>query len=72
MLPFVQRLNHIRRENPALQVLTGLTFLETHNDGLIHVELTRQGGSIELPQGVSGVFSYEGREVPLPSGRTLL
>jgi starch synthase (maltosyl-transferring) len=35
MLPFVARLNDIRRENPALQVLTGLTFLETHNEGLI-------------------------------------
>jgi len=35
MLPFIQRMNHIRRENPALQQLSDLTFLDTGNDALI-------------------------------------
>ncbi|MDP9385572.1 MAG: alpha-1,4-glucan--maltose-1-phosphate maltosyltransferase, partial [Actinomycetota bacterium] len=35
LLPFVSRLNAIRRENPALQHLDNVTFLETENDALI-------------------------------------
>jgi starch synthase (maltosyl-transferring) len=35
LLPFVQHLNRIRRENPALQELTNVTFLDTENDGII-------------------------------------
>ena len=35
LLPLVQRLNTIRRENPALQQLTNLAFLETENEALI-------------------------------------
>jgi starch synthase (maltosyl-transferring) len=34
LLPLVQKLNHARRENPALQVLDNLTFLETENEQL--------------------------------------
>jgi starch synthase (maltosyl-transferring) len=46
MLPFIARLNHIRRENPALQVLTGLTFLETHNEGLIAYAKQHAGNTV--------------------------
>jgi starch synthase (maltosyl-transferring) len=35
LLPLVKRMNEIRREHPALQRLTGLTFLETESDALI-------------------------------------
>ncbi len=35
LLPVIRRLNEVRRENPALQRLTNVTFLETHNDGLV-------------------------------------
>src|SRR5205823_9713612 len=35
LLPVVQRLNEVRRENPALQRLANITFLETANDQLI-------------------------------------
>jgi starch synthase (maltosyl-transferring) len=35
LLPLVERLNHIRRENPALQHLSNITFLETANEALI-------------------------------------
>jgi starch synthase (maltosyl-transferring) len=35
LLPFVQRLNEIRRANEALQHLSNITFLDTQNDALI-------------------------------------
>jgi starch synthase (maltosyl-transferring) len=35
LLPLVGRLNHIRREHPALQRFTNIRFLETENDALI-------------------------------------
>jgi len=35
LLPFVARVNEIRRENPALQHLDNVSFLDTENDGLI-------------------------------------
>jgi starch synthase (maltosyl-transferring) len=35
MLPFIARINAIRRENPALQQLPNLTFLPTGNESLI-------------------------------------
>jgi starch synthase (maltosyl-transferring) len=35
LLPMIATLNYARRENPALQELTNVTFLDTANDGLI-------------------------------------
>ena len=35
LLPMIRRINEIRHENPALQVLSNVHFLETHNDALI-------------------------------------
>ncbi|MGH2801925.1 MAG: alpha-1,4-glucan--maltose-1-phosphate maltosyltransferase, partial [Thermoleophilaceae bacterium] len=35
LLPTIASMNRIRRENPALQHLSNVTFLETENDGLI-------------------------------------
>ncbi len=35
LLPMIARLNYIRRENPALQELSNITFLETANEALI-------------------------------------
>ena len=35
MLPLIQRVNRIRRDNVALQELTNITFLDTANDALI-------------------------------------
>jgi starch synthase (maltosyl-transferring) len=35
LLPVIHRLNRIRRENPALQRLGNITFLETENDALL-------------------------------------
>ena len=35
LLPMIARINHARRQNPALQELSNVTFLETANDALI-------------------------------------
>jgi starch synthase (maltosyl-transferring) len=35
LLPLIRRVNEIRHENPALQELSNVHFLETHNDALI-------------------------------------
>jgi starch synthase (maltosyl-transferring) len=35
LLPMIQQLNFIRRDNPALQHLSNVTFLDTANDALI-------------------------------------
>jgi starch synthase (maltosyl-transferring) len=35
LLPMIRRINEIRHENPAFQVLSNVLFLETQNDGLI-------------------------------------
>jgi starch synthase (maltosyl-transferring) len=35
LLPVIRRLNEIRRENPALQVLSNVRFLESYNDALV-------------------------------------
>ncbi|MGK2937143.1 MAG: alpha-1,4-glucan--maltose-1-phosphate maltosyltransferase [Solirubrobacteraceae bacterium] len=35
LLPLIARLNHIRRENPALQRFSNVRFLDTQNDGLL-------------------------------------
>jgi starch synthase (maltosyl-transferring) len=35
LLPTIRRLNEIRRENPALQHLRNVKFLDTHNDAIV-------------------------------------
>ena len=35
LLPLIQRLNRVRRENPALQEFSNITFLDTANEALI-------------------------------------
>ncbi len=47
MLPFIGRLNAIRREHPALRQLTNLRFLDTENDALIAF-VKRHGDDVVL------------------------
>ena len=35
LLPLIGRLNHVRRENPALQEFSNVTFLDTANEAII-------------------------------------
>ncbi len=46
MLPLVQRINHIRRDNVALQELTNVTFLDTANDALIAYAKQSRGNAV--------------------------
>jgi starch synthase (maltosyl-transferring) len=46
LLPMVQRLNYIRRENPALQHLSNITFLETANEALIAYAKQTAGNTV--------------------------
>jgi starch synthase (maltosyl-transferring) len=46
LLPYIQRLNHIRRENAALHELSNVTFLDTANDALIGYAKHSQGNTI--------------------------
>ncbi len=46
LLPMIERLNHIRRENAALQDITNVTFLDTANDALIAYAKHAQGNTI--------------------------
>jgi starch synthase (maltosyl-transferring) len=41
-----QRLNHIRRDNPALQHLSNITFLETANEALIAYAKQTAGNTV--------------------------
>ncbi|HTX09046.1 MAG TPA: alpha-1,4-glucan--maltose-1-phosphate maltosyltransferase, partial [Solirubrobacteraceae bacterium] len=46
LLPYIQRLNLIRRENPALHDLDNITFLDTANDALIAYAKQSPGNTI--------------------------
>jgi starch synthase (maltosyl-transferring) len=47
LLPLVQRINQIRRDNPALQRLENVRFLETQNDALI-AYAKREGSNVVI------------------------
>ncbi|MGZ4168875.1 MAG: alpha-1,4-glucan--maltose-1-phosphate maltosyltransferase [Solirubrobacteraceae bacterium] len=46
LLPMIQRLNQIRRENAPLQDLANVTFLETHNEALIAYAKQTRGETV--------------------------
>ncbi len=46
LLPYIQRLNAVRRENAALQELSNVTFLDTANDAVIGYAKRTQGNTI--------------------------
>ena len=46
LLPTIQQLNFIRRENPALQQLSNITFLDTANDALIAYAKQSDGNTV--------------------------
>jgi starch synthase (maltosyl-transferring) len=47
LLPLVQRLNQIRRDNPALQRLENVRFLDTQNDALV-AYAKREGSNVVI------------------------
>jgi starch synthase (maltosyl-transferring) len=46
LLPLIQRVNHARRQNPALQQLDNITFLDTGNDALIAYAKQSAGNTV--------------------------
>ncbi len=46
LLPLIQRLNDTRRENPALQELSNVTFLDTANDAVIAYAKQSAGNTV--------------------------
>jgi starch synthase (maltosyl-transferring) len=46
LLPMIRRVNEIRAENPALQRLSNVYFLETHNEAIIAYAKTAPGNTL--------------------------
>jgi starch synthase (maltosyl-transferring) len=46
LLPMIRRLNQIRQENPALQHVNNVHFLDTYNDALIAYAKVAQGNTV--------------------------
>jgi starch synthase (maltosyl-transferring) len=46
LLPLIQRLNHVRRHNPALQEFSNITFLDTANEALIAYAKQSRGNTV--------------------------
>jgi starch synthase (maltosyl-transferring) len=46
LLPMIRHLNEVRRDNPALQVLSNVFWLDTHNDSLMAYAKQVPGNSI--------------------------
>jgi starch synthase (maltosyl-transferring) len=60
LLPMVQRLNHARRDNPALQVFSNVTFLDTANEALIAYAKHTAGNTVITVVNVDPHQSQEG------------
>jgi starch synthase (maltosyl-transferring) len=60
LLPTIRRLNEIRRENPALHVLSNVQFLETHNDGLIAYAKQVPGNTVIVAVNLDAHHAQEG------------
>jgi starch synthase (maltosyl-transferring) len=63
LLPMVQRLNYIRRENPALQELSNVTFLETQNEALIAYAKQSRGNTVITVVNIDPYNTQEGAAV---------
>ena len=69
MLPFIARVNEIRRENPALQHLTDIACLDTANEDLIAYIKTRGGNAIVVAVNLDPHHAQEGSvTIPPTSG----
>ena len=60
LLPMIRRINEIRHENPALQVLSNVHFLETHNDALIAYAKASPGNVLIMVVNVDPHNAQEG------------
>jgi starch synthase (maltosyl-transferring) len=60
LLPLIRRINEIRHENPALQVLSNVFWLETQNDGLIAYAKQLPGNCILVVVNIDPQHPQEG------------
>ena len=60
LLPMVQRLNQVRRENPALHHLSNITFLDTGNEALIAYAKQTTGNTVITVVNIDPHNSQEG------------
>jgi starch synthase (maltosyl-transferring) len=60
LLPTIRRMNEIRRENPALQALSNVHFLDTHNEALIAYAKTVPGNTILVVANIDPQNPQEG------------
>jgi starch synthase (maltosyl-transferring) len=66
MLPFIARVNQIRRENPALQYLTNVAWLDTQNDQLMAYVKQHGGNAIITAVNLDPHHAQEG-SVTIPA-----
>jgi starch synthase (maltosyl-transferring) len=67
LLPLVKRVNEIRRENPALQRIDNLEFLETENEQLIAYVKRERGNAIICCANLDSHHAHEGIVILPPS-----
>jgi starch synthase (maltosyl-transferring) len=60
LLPMIQRLNHVRRENRALQELSNVTFLDTANEALIGYAKQTAGNTVITIVNIDPHLTQEG------------
>src|SRR5205823_6953986 len=60
LLPTIKRLNEIRRENPALQELSNVTFLDSANDALIAYAKHSRGNTVITVVNIDPYQAQEG------------
>jgi starch synthase (maltosyl-transferring) len=63
LLPMIRRINEIRRENPALQVLSNVFWLDTQNDNLMAYTKQRPGNSVIVVVNLDPHNAQEGATV---------
>jgi starch synthase (maltosyl-transferring) len=66
MLPFIARVNEIRRENPALQHLSDIAWLDTANESLIAYVKTWGGNAVVVAVNLDAHHTQEG-SVTIPA-----
>jgi starch synthase (maltosyl-transferring) len=63
LLPLIRRVNEIRHENPALQILSNVHFLETHNEGLMAFSKQVPGNTLVVVANLDPHHAQEGATV---------
>ncbi len=63
LLPLIRRINHIRRDNPALQQFSNITFLDSANDALVAYAKQTAGNTVIVVVNIDPYQPQEGLAV---------